>query len=100
MAPERTHGEGEPPPSGDSWPIWSDTVAGEQDAAQDALLAAVLVIEEAVAREDKPASFPEPEPGAVLGTEWEERPERKTVMGTGTLGDRNPEGGEEQRHMD
>lgn len=62
--------------------------------------ALTLVIEEAVAREDKPASFPEPEPGAVLGTEWEERPERKTVMGTGTLGDRNPEGGEEQRHMD
>lgn len=58
--------EGEAPPSGSSWPIWPDTVAGQQDASQDALLAAVLVIEEAMAREDEPAAFPEPEPGAVL----------------------------------
>ena len=38
---EGTHGEGEAPPSGSSWPIWPDTVAGQQDASQDALLAAV-----------------------------------------------------------
>lgn len=36
-----THGKGEAPPSGSSWPIWPDTVAGQQDASQDALLAAV-----------------------------------------------------------
>lgn len=38
---EGTHGEGEAPPSGSSWPIWPDNVAGQQDASQDALLAAV-----------------------------------------------------------
>lgn len=59
-------GEGEAPPSGGSWPIWPDTIAGEQNTAQDALLAAVLVIEEAMAREDEPAAFPEPKPRAVL----------------------------------
>lgn len=36
-----THGEGEAPPSGGSRPVRPDTVAGEQDAAQHALLAAV-----------------------------------------------------------
>lgn len=105
-----THSEGEAPPSGGSWPIWPDTVAGEQDATQDALLAAVckrragvrdhrvlearklqereggrgaltLVIEEAMAREDKPAAFPEPEPGAVLGRESGSRAGRKNGDG-------------------
>lgn len=59
-------GEGEAPPSGGSWPIWPDTIAGEQNTAQDALLAAVLVIEEAMAGEDEPTAFPESEPRAVL----------------------------------
>ena len=36
---EGTHGEGEAPPSGSSWPIWPDNVAGQQDASQDALSA-------------------------------------------------------------
>lgn len=59
-------GEGEAPPSGGSRPIWPNIVAGEQDTAQDTLLAAVLVIKEAMAGEDEPAAFPETEPRAVL----------------------------------
>lgn len=52
--------------------------------------ALTLVIEETMAGEDEPAAFPEPEPGAVLGTESGMRgistAERKKGDGDMTLG--------------
>ena len=132
-----THGKGEAPPSGSSWPIWPDTVAGQQDASQDALLAAVckreagitdhtetwrpresrkgrwggggahpmpagaltLVIEEAMAREDEPAAFPEPEPGAVLGRQSGGREGRGKGGDSHTWKQRPTEKGGAETHM-
>lgn len=68
--------------------------------------ALTLVIEEAMAGEDKPAAFPEPEPGAVLGKQSGRGGlsrggvgRRNVEMKTVTPGDRETQKEERNRHM-
>lgn len=60
--------------------------------------ALTLVIEEAMAREDQPAAFPEPEPELSWGDRVEvERGGKKVEIAT--LGSKDPQKGEEKRDI-
>ena len=61
--------------------------------------ALTLVIEEAMAREDEPAAFPEPEPGAVLGRQSGSREGREKGGDSDTWKQRPTERGGEERHI-